>query len=216
MPQQLPRSAGRWARQGPGAIVLGLAFSLGLGWLAIRGIEWGEVAGQFRDLPVTFVFFALILFIGASVLRAYRWQALFLQDKVSLWRLFLVQNVGVGLSNLVPIRLLSEVAQFTLLKWRYSVKGGTALATLGLEQVLDLVVTATLLMAALTLLPNRGDFLPYVVGVSVVAIAAVVMVRVFVWASAKPCSTGSTSWRRPPPPYRTWLGPRVPWPTRCC
>ena len=186
MPQQLPRSAGRWARQGPGAIVLGLAFSLGLGWLTIRGIEWGEVAGQFRDLSVTFVFFALILFIGASVLRAYRWQALFLQDKVSLWRLFLVQNVGVGLSNLVPIRLLSEVAQFTLLKWRYSVKGGTALATLGLEQVLDLVVTATLLMAALTLLPNRGDFLPYAVGVSVVAVAAVVMVRVFVWASAKP------------------------------
>ena len=186
MPPQLQRSAGRWVRQGPGALVLGLAFSLGLGWLAIRGIDWGEVAGQFRDLPVTFVLFALILFIGASVLRAYRWQTLFLQDKVSLRRLFLVQNVGLGLNNLVPIRLFSEVAQFALLKWRYSVKGGTALATLGLERVLDLVVTATLLMAALTLLPNKGDFLPYVVGAFAVAVAAVVMVRVFVWASTKP------------------------------
>ena len=181
----LQRFATRWVWKGPGQIVLGIGFSLGLGWLAIRGIDWGLVVGEFQSFPVTYALFALILFVGTSVLRAYRWQTLFLQDKVPLRRLFLIQNVGLGLNNLMPVRLFSEVAQFALLRWRYRVSGGTILATLGLERVLDLVVTATLLMAGLTLLPNKGDFLPYIVGAFVVALASVVGVRLFVWASKK-------------------------------
>jgi uncharacterized membrane protein YbhN (UPF0104 family) len=165
---------------------LGIAFSFGLGWLAISGLDWGGVANQFQDFPTGYTLLTLVLFIGATVLRAYRWQVLFLREKVSLPRLFMVQNVGIGLNNLVPIRVFGEVAQFALLRWRYRVNGGTAIATLGLERVLDLVVTATLLMAGLALLPNKGDFLPYVVGAFVVAIASVGMVRVFVWASNKP------------------------------
>ena len=166
-------------------MALGIAFSSALGWMAIRGIDWGQVAAEFQDFPILFALFALLLFVGASILRAYRWQTLFLQDKVSLRRLFLVQNVGLGLNNIVPIRLLSEVVQFALLRWRYRVNGGTALATLGLERVLDLVVTATLLMAGLALLPSKGDFLPYVVGIFVLAVASVAMVPVFVWISKK-------------------------------
>lgn len=186
MIQRLQRNRRKWLTQGPGALVLGLAFSLGLGWLAVRGVDWGEVTGQFQDLPVLPVLFSLIVFIGATVLRAYRWQTLFLQDKMSVRRLFFVQNVGLGLNSLLPIRLFSEIAQFALLKWRYNVSGGTALATLSLERVLDLVVTGTLLMAALTLLPNRGDFLPYVAWSLVIIVAAIVMVRLAVWASTRP------------------------------
>jgi uncharacterized membrane protein YbhN (UPF0104 family) len=167
-------------------MVLGLTFSLALGWLAIRGIDWGEVGGHFQEFPLAFALFSLALFLAACVLRAYRWRLLFLRDKPSLRRLFLVQNVGLGLNNLVPVRLFSEVVQFAILKWRYGVNGGTALATLGAERILDLVVTATLLMAGLTLLPNKGDFLPYVAGAFVVAVTSVVMVRAFVWASKKP------------------------------
>jgi len=124
--------------------------------------------------------------MAACVLRAYRWQKLFLTDRISVRRLFLVQHVGLGLNNLVPVRLFSEVAQFTLLRWRYNVSGPAAIATLSIERILDLVVTTTILLAGLTLIPQRGDVLPYVVGAFIVALLSLVLVRAFIWASRRP------------------------------
>ena len=57
------------------------------------------------------------------------------------------------------------------------------MATLAMERVLDLVVTALLLMAGLTVLSSKAAFLPYVVGAFVVAVAAVLLVPLLVWAS---------------------------------
>ncbi len=166
-------------------LVLAIAIGVGLGWLAVRGIEWGLVVDQFQDFPIGWAFASLALFLLASLIRAYRWQVLFVRQKLPLAQLFMVQNAGIGLNNLVPVRVLSEGAQFALLTVRYGVKGGTALATLGMERILDLVVTASLLMTGLTLLPNKGDFLPYVVGVFVVAVASVLAVPFVIWISNK-------------------------------
>ena len=67
---------------------------------------------------------------------------LFVRQKPPLTRLFLIQNAGIGLNNAVPVRVVSEGAQFALPTLRYRVKGGVALGTLGMERILDLVVTA--------------------------------------------------------------------------
>jgi hypothetical protein len=42
------------------------------------------------------------------------------------------------------------------------------------------------LMAGLTLIPQKGDVLPYVVGAFIVALLSLVLVRAFVWASRRP------------------------------
>lgn len=167
-------------------LLLGLAISVALGWLSVRGIEWGLVAEQFQHFPIGWGLASLAVIVVASFLRAYRWQVLFVEHKLPLMRLFLVQNAGIGLNNVVPLRVVSEGAQFAFLTLRYRVKAGVALATLGMERVLDLVVTAALLMAGLTLLPSRGDFLPYVVGAFVVALASVLAVPLLIWVSGKP------------------------------
>ena len=180
------RLAKRWLWDTHARIAVGITISLLLGWLSVRGVEWGLVVDQFQSFPIGWAVASLAVLIMSSFVRAYRWQALFVQGKVSLIRLFLVQNTGIGLNSLMPVRVLSEGAQFALLTLRYRVSGGVALATLGVERILDMVVTAALLMAGLTLLPNKGDFLPYVVGAFVVAVASVLAVPFVIWISRNP------------------------------
>ena len=176
----------RWLWDTQARIAVGITISLLLGWLSVRGLEWGLVVDQFQSFPVGWAVLSLAVLIISSFVRAYRWQALFVQGKEPLMRLFLVQNAGIGLNSLMPVRVLSEGAQFALLTLRYRVGSGVALGTLGVERILDMVVTATLLMAGLTLLPSKGDFLPYIVGAFVVAAASVLAVPFVIWISGKP------------------------------
>ena len=176
----------RWLWNTRSRLLFAVAFSLLLGWMSVKGMEWGLVVDQFQDFPVAWAVASLSIIVLASFFRAYRWQVLFIGQKVPVTRLFMVQNAGIGLNNLAPVRVVSEGAQFALLTLRYGVKSGVALATLGVERILDLVVTAALLMAGLTLLPGAGDFIPYVVGAFVVAVASVLAVPLFIWVSRKP------------------------------
>ena len=176
----------RWLWDSPGRLFVGVAISVVLDWLAVRGIEWGLVVDQFQDFPAGWAVAALAIILLASVLRAYRWQVLFVRQKLPLTRLFLIQNAGIGLNNAAPVRVVSEGAQFALRTLRYRVKGGVALGTLGMERILDLVVTAALLMAGLALLPGRGEFLPYVVGAFVVAVASVLAIPLVIRISSRP------------------------------
>ena len=167
-------------------LLLGIAIGIVLGWMAVRGMEWGLVLDQFQDFPAGWTAVALFVFVLASFVRAYRWQALFVRQRVPMLQLFLVQNAGIGLNNMVPVRVVSEGVQYALLTLRYRVKGGAAMATLGMERILDMVVTAILLTAGLALLPNKGEFLPYIVGAMVVALASVLAIPFVIWASGKP------------------------------
>ena len=180
------RLAKRWIWDTQVRLLLGIAISLILGWITVRGMEWGLVADQFQNFPLGWAIASLTLIVVASFFRAYRWQVLFVRQKVPLRQLFLVQNAGIGLNNLAPVRVVSEGAQFALLTLRYGVKGGVALATLGMERILDMVVTSVLLMVGLTLLPGTGDFIPYVVGAFVVAVASVVAIPFLIRVSGKP------------------------------
>ncbi len=151
-----------------------------MGWLAVRGIDWGLVLDEFQHFPVIWALASLLIVVVANILRAYRWKVLFVGEPVSLLRLFMVQNTGIGLNNVVPIRVISEAVQYALLTLRYKVNNGVALGTMGIERVLDMVVTASILMAGLILLPNIDEVMPYVVGAFVFAILAVLALLAFI------------------------------------
>lgn len=183
--QTLLKLSINWLRSTRARLILGLAVSLSLGWLSVRGIEWALVSDQFQEFPVGWVVASLLVVVTSNILRAYRWKILFVGHQVPLLRLFLVQNAGVGLNNMVPVRVLSEGVQFALMTLRYKVNGGAVLGTMGIERILDMVITASLLMVGLTLLPSKGEVLPYVIGafvfamLSVLAIPVVIKVRHF-------------------------------------
>ena len=162
-------------------IGLGLAASAGLGWLALRGLDWGVVWDQFENLSVPLVVVGLLIFIFASWLRACRWRLLFYDEEISVGRLFIVQNEGIGLNNLVPLRIASEPVQLAVLVLRDRVDGAKALATLGMERVLDVFVSTAVLGAALLLVPEMASFKPYVWGAVGFSALAVLLTLLFAW-----------------------------------
>lgn len=165
-------------------VALGLALSAGLGWLAARGLDWSAVGASFRDLSLPMAALAVVVFMGASYLRAARWRMLFVEDEVSTNRLFVIQNVGIGLNNVTPIRVASEAAQVAILSLRDGVRPSVALATVGMERVLDLVVTTAIMAAAFFMIPEMRQFAPYVwVAVALVAVC-VALVRLVAWSGS--------------------------------
>ena len=167
-------------------LVLGLSVGTAIGFAMVRDVEWGSLSTVFRDFPIGYALLSLAVFSVASALRAYRWQVLFIGDKVPLHRLLLVQNAGIGLNSISPIRIVSEATQFVLLTLRYRVRGEEVAATLGVQRVLDFVIAAILLGVGLMVLPSLKGFAPYVVGAAVLAVVSVLAVPVVIWLGSRP------------------------------
>ncbi len=165
-----------------GRIAAGIAISIGLGWLSARGLDWGLVLEAFGDVSLTMIVLALGVFVVASYLRAVRWRALFVNGEVSTNRLFMVQNVGIGLNNLVPIRIASEAAQLAILSIKDRVRPSVALATLGMERVLDVVASALILAIAFLFIPEMQDYGIYVWGALAFAVLCIAIVRLLAWS----------------------------------
>ncbi|MCI0440819.1 MAG: flippase-like domain-containing protein, partial [Chloroflexi bacterium] len=166
------------ARVGPG-----LAASIGLGWLATRGLDWGAVADSIRSISLGYLVLSVLVFLFACYLRALRWQALFVNERISTNRLFIIQNAGIGLNNLVPIRIASEATQLAILYFRDRISGATALATLGMERVVDVVASTLILGIAFFLVPEMKNFTLYVWGAIGFTVVAVGAVRFLAWGS---------------------------------
>ncbi len=88
--------------------------SASLGTSVARDVEWDSLSSAFSDFPIAYGFLSLAVFSAASAMRAYRWQVLFIGDKVPLRQLLLVQNVGIGLNSVSPIRIISEATKFLM------------------------------------------------------------------------------------------------------
>ena len=142
----------------PIQIVVGIALSVLLGWLMVRSLVWREVADSVLAFPVHLFVLALAAFLLGIVLRAWRWYVLFVRERVSFFRLFLIQNAGIGLNNVSPIRVVSEPLQLALVSRREGVSGATALATLAMEHLMDVFATAALLGLSVVLLPELRGF----------------------------------------------------------
>lgn len=164
-------------------IAIGVAASVGLGWLAVRGLDWGTVREALVGVSLEIIVLSLIVFMFASWLRAYRWKILLWNEPITTWRLFVVQNEGIGLNNLVPIRIASEATQLAVLTVRDRMRGSIALATLGMERVLDVLASTLILLIALAFVPEMQNFKVYVWGALGFSIVVAALVRFISWGS---------------------------------
>ena len=185
------------------------------GWRS-GGLDWGLVRDSLGDVSPSLLLMAVAVFMFASYIRALRWQVLFLDDRLSTWRLFIVQNEGIGLNNVVPVRVASEATQIAVLSYRDGVRTSIAVATLGMERVIDVVASTLILAVAFFLVPEMGNFTLYVWGAVGFAIVMVVLLRLLAWVPMRGrSSTASHLCRRLPRPYETSSTVRQGSPSRC-
>jgi len=157
---------------------------LGLGWLAVRGLDWGLVVDNLSGVSIPLLVLAFAVFMFAAWLRAVRWRVLFANVDISVGRLFIVQHEGLGLSNLMPIRVTSEVTQLAVLTLRDGIGGPLALATLAMERVIDVVASTLILGVAFFIVPEMKNFTIFVWGAITFTVFAVGLVRLFAWSES--------------------------------
>ena len=161
-------------------ILIGVMLSILLGWLVARGINWPELGSLIYQFPAGQLLFALGVFLVGIVLRAWRFYVLFVSERVGFIRLFLIQNAGIGLNNVSPVRVLSEPVQLMLLTRRSGISGGIALATLATEHLMDITVTASLLILGVVLMPELRGFSIQLTGAVVLGIVSLLVFFVIV------------------------------------
>ena len=167
-----------------GRILLGVAVSAALLWFAARGLDWRGVMDSFAAVSLPLVALALAVFIGATYLRAARWRVLFVNGEVSTNRLFVIQNIGIGLNNVVPVRVASEAAQLAILSLRDGVRASVSLATLGMERALDLVASSLIFAIALILVPEMERFSAFIWGALGLAALCVALALFLAWSGS--------------------------------
>ena len=134
-------------------MLAGAVASIGLAWAVAYSLDWGRLGDIFRDFPVGLAGLSFILVIVGAGLRAARWHILMHGTRASFWQVFITQNTGIGLNNLLPIRMVSEPVQLFLITRRYRVPFPTALATLVAGNIMDIFATLILMGLGVLLVP---------------------------------------------------------------
>ena len=134
----------------------GVAASFLLVWLIIKSLNWQLLWEILIDFPIGFALLAFSSVLLGALVRAMRWHILINGD-VSIWQVFVTQNTGIGLNNLLPVRVASEPIQLALITKRYKLPFPRALASLVAGNFMDLFATVFIMALGVFLVPNlRG------------------------------------------------------------
>lgn len=150
---------------------------VGLGWLAARGLDWPVVFDTLTGVPPQVVALSLAVFLLSNVVRAFRWKVLFVDEAITLRRLFLVENMGLGINNFLPVRVAGEATQFALLTLRDNISRGTALVTLGMTRIIDVWSSTLLLSVGLFIVPGAGQLARYTAGGLVISMLLLILLH---------------------------------------
>jgi uncharacterized protein (TIRG00374 family) len=147
--------------------------------LAFAGIEWRRASDALRRGDWRYLLPAGVALLGYLLARASRWRIL-LGSRVGLVDTFSVTNIGYLISNVLPFRL-GDPARAVAISLDGKVKVSTALSTVVVERVLDML-TVVLLLAVTVPFVDEADWTRRAGllggGVGLVVIAALVWLAI--------------------------------------
>jgi uncharacterized protein (TIRG00374 family) len=141
-----------------GLAIGGMCLGIFLGWLAVRNSDWDQIREAFTHITPLGIFIVCVLLIISALIRALRWRLLWTEHKISVLRLFFVENAALGLNNISPIRAVDEALEFGILTLRDRLPGGTVVATMMMCRVLDLTFTLLCICIGVLLVPSLLQF----------------------------------------------------------
>lgn len=161
-----------------GRILIGIGVSVGLCWFLARGLDWNDVWDNITSASIPLLVVGFLVFMGASVLRAARWQMLFIDPQPSIPRLFIVQHEGLGLGNVMPVRVASEVTQVGVLTMRDKIRLSTVLAAIGMERIVDMLSSMLLIGVGVIFVSELRTFAPLVWSVVIGIVAGMAALQI--------------------------------------
>lgn len=161
-------------------MVAGAVASVGLAYAVAHSLDWGRLGDIFANFPIGLASISFLAVLAGAVLRAMRWHILMHDGPATFWQVFITQNTGIGLNNLLPIRMVSEPVQLVLITRRYRVPFPTALATLVAGNIMDIFATLVFMGLGVLLIPSlRGASIQ----LGAFVVLAVVVLLVFLAAA---------------------------------
>jgi glycosyltransferase 2 family protein len=137
-------------------VAFGAVVSLVALYLAFHGVDFSAVGRAFLEANYYWLAASVALVVLSIVLRAWRWQALFMRSRtLGLGTLFGVLNVGYLVNNVFPFRA-GEIVRAVLLGQLEAVGKAEALGTVVVERVVDTLGVILLLGASALLLHAAG------------------------------------------------------------
>ncbi len=139
-----------------------LAIVIGVGCLylfvADEEMKWSEVWSAMAKANYFYVFIAVLLGYLSMLIRSWRWQILLGEPIVPIKKLFLIVNIGFMGNGVFPARMGELIRPFLI--WRYTKHTfPTAIATIVVERVFDLLGLLLILALVLIIFPfPQADF----------------------------------------------------------
>jgi uncharacterized protein (TIRG00374 family) len=126
-------------------LLLGVLVSALFVYLSFRGVEWSRVFEGMKRVEIGYALLALILSFLVTFLRSLRWAIVLSPiEKIGQRKLFPITCVGYMAITLVPMRL-GELLRPYLVSAKSGIPMGSAMATIVLERVLDILTILGLL-----------------------------------------------------------------------
>jgi len=145
-------------------------------WLALRGVDYGEMIDSFTRVNYFWVLASVGINIFSCWLRAVRWQYLMLPvARIKTNRMFSALMIGFMVNNILPFRL-GEFMRGIALKRTERVSFSASMGSVAIERVIDVI---TLMMIfGLTLI-----FFPFPLWVKSgsVIILIIIAVSILIW-----------------------------------
>jgi glycosyltransferase 2 family protein len=169
-PHAAPSALKRWGL-GSWQLWIGVVFSLGFLWLALRGVDLTDTANALRRVNVLFLSLAVASYVLSIVAKAARWQLLLAVHKApSFGRAFSIFSVGQMINSFLPAHL-GEFARAYLMGEAEADSKVYVLGTVAVERMADLLfllISLILLLSQMTLpdwlaSPARGTALVMVI-----------------------------------------------------
>jgi hypothetical protein len=158
---------------------LGIVVSVAALALALLGIDPRRVMETLAEAKYVYLLPALVLSLSYLAARSVRWRVL-LGPRVSLVRCFWATNIGYLVSNVLPFRL-GDPARAVAVGLGGRVKLSTALSSVVVELVLDMLMVVSLLAITLPFVDGAGLLQSIGIaagGVAVAAIAVLIIIAV--------------------------------------
>jgi uncharacterized protein (TIRG00374 family) len=135
---------------------IGIAISLLFGWLAIRGLNAGEVRTAISDAKPGWILASVAAALVGVAMRSERWRSLFPREsRPGFAPTFWASQIGLLANTVLPVRA-GELVRVLALHRETGLRRTAVLATVGVERVFDLAVLAVLELVIAPQLPSTA------------------------------------------------------------
>lgn len=134
-------------------------------WYVLKGFEWPAIRSAFDSATWAWLIPAVLIYIVSFSLRTLRWRAILTPiATLPFFQVFSVLGFGYLVNNTLPARA-GEFAKAYALSKRSSVTASTALGTIVVDRMTDLVGLLAVMLVALQVLGPDGMPLGRITGI---------------------------------------------------